>query len=227
MTAIFLNEVRGGHPEGPGGGHGHEPAAGHRGRRLHLLDRWIVSRSSGFSGFAGLAGPVRAAPPLDHPGHRGGAPDRPGRPARGVAALAAPEWRTVWSVVLPTARSGMITAVLLGIAVAIGETAPLLLTIFGATLMNANPFHGAQSALAPHRATQRSQAHACSCRPGLRCRLLLLIWSSCSSSSPGPRCLGPRAVGPRSNTHGHRRLRRTARRPRPSRRCPTTARPPP
>jgi phosphate transport system permease protein len=62
-------------------------------------------------------------------------------------ALAAPEWRTVWSVVLPTARSGMITATLLGIAVAIGETAPLLLTIFGANVMNWNPFHGKQAAL--------------------------------------------------------------------------------
>jgi len=62
-------------------------------------------------------------------------------------ALAAPQWRTVWSVVLPTARSGLITAVLLGIAVALGETAPLLLTVFGNKLMNANPFHGPQSAL--------------------------------------------------------------------------------
>lgn len=62
-------------------------------------------------------------------------------------ALAAPEWRTVWSVVLPTARSGLVTSILLGIAVSIGETAPLLMTVFGNKLMNANPFHDPQAAL--------------------------------------------------------------------------------
>jgi len=62
-------------------------------------------------------------------------------------ALAAPDWRTVWSVVLPTARSGLITSVLLGIAVSIGETAPLIMTIFGNQVMNANPFAGPQMAL--------------------------------------------------------------------------------
>jgi phosphate transport system permease protein len=62
-------------------------------------------------------------------------------------ALAAPDWRTVWSVVLPTARSGLVTAVLLAIAVALGETAPLLLTIFGSAALNVNPFHNGQEAL--------------------------------------------------------------------------------
>jgi phosphate transport system permease protein len=62
-------------------------------------------------------------------------------------ALAAPEWRTVWSVVLPTARSGLITSMLLGVAVSIGETAPLIMTIFGNQVMNLNPFSGPQMAL--------------------------------------------------------------------------------
>ncbi len=56
-------------------------------------------------------------------------------------ALGAPHWRTVWSVVLPTARTGIVTAVLLGIARVVGETAPLIVTIFGATYMEANPLH--------------------------------------------------------------------------------------
>ena len=51
-------------------------------------------------------------------------------------ALGAPEWRTVWSVVLPTARSGVVTAVLLGIARIVGETAPLLFTAFGSQVVN-------------------------------------------------------------------------------------------
>ena len=39
-------------------------------------------------------------------------------------AMGAPDWRTTWSVVLPTARRGIVTAILLGIARAVGETAP-------------------------------------------------------------------------------------------------------
>jgi phosphate transport system permease protein len=62
-------------------------------------------------------------------------------------ALGAPEWRTTWSVVLPTARSGVITAVLLGIARAVGETAPLIFTAFGSQLVNANPLSNPQEAL--------------------------------------------------------------------------------
>jgi phosphate transport system permease protein len=62
-------------------------------------------------------------------------------------ALGAPEWRTVWSVVLPTARSGVVTAVLLGIARIVGETAPLLFTAFGSQRLNWNPLAGDQGAL--------------------------------------------------------------------------------
>jgi phosphate transport system permease protein len=65
----------------------------------------------------------------------------------GSLALGASEWRTVWGVVLPTARSGLITAVILGVARAVGETAPLILTSFGNSGMNGNPVHGAQEAL--------------------------------------------------------------------------------
>jgi phosphate transport system permease protein len=56
------------------------------------------------------------------------------------AALGAHEWRTVWSVVMPTARSGVISASLLGIARVVGEAAPLIVTIFGSNYLNANPF---------------------------------------------------------------------------------------
>jgi len=62
-------------------------------------------------------------------------------------ALGAPEWRTVWNVVLPTARTGVVTAVILGVARVIGETAPLIMTAFGSSVMNANPFHAGQSSL--------------------------------------------------------------------------------
>jgi len=62
-------------------------------------------------------------------------------------ALGAPEWSSVVRVVLPTARAGLITASILGIARAIGETAPVLLTAFGNSSINWNPFSGPQSNL--------------------------------------------------------------------------------
>lgn len=71
----------------------------------------------------------------------------PGGLREASLALGASEWRTVWSVVLPTARSGLINAVILGVAIATGETAPLIFTAFGNSLMNADAFHGPQSAL--------------------------------------------------------------------------------
>ncbi len=46
-------------------------------------------------------------------------------------ALGAPQWRTTWSVILPAARGGIITGILLALARISGETAPLLFTAFG------------------------------------------------------------------------------------------------
>jgi phosphate transport system permease protein len=46
-------------------------------------------------------------------------------------ALGAPRWRVIARVVMPTALPGIITGVLLAIARAAGETAPLLFTIAG------------------------------------------------------------------------------------------------
>ena len=63
----------------------------------------------------------------------------PGGLREASAALGAPVWRTVWHVVLPTARSGLTTAVILGVARGVGETAPVLLTAGYATSLNLNP----------------------------------------------------------------------------------------
>ncbi len=59
-----------------------------------------------------------------------------------AAALGAPGWRGEMQVVLPTARSGLATAVILGIARAIGEASPVLLTAGYTTYLNANPLKG-------------------------------------------------------------------------------------
>lgn len=46
-------------------------------------------------------------------------------------ALGAHKWRTILNVVVPSAKSGLITGVLLAVARVAGETAPILLTISG------------------------------------------------------------------------------------------------
>lgn len=57
-------------------------------------------------------------------------------------ALGTTRWRTVWNVVLPTSRSGLVTAVILGTARGIGETSPVLLTSGVTAEMNLDPFNG-------------------------------------------------------------------------------------
>jgi phosphate transport system permease protein len=54
----------------------------------------------------------------------------------GSLALGVPTWRTTISIVLPTARAGVLTAVMLAVARAAGETAPLLFTALGSRLVN-------------------------------------------------------------------------------------------
>jgi phosphate transport system permease protein len=57
-------------------------------------------------------------------------------------ALGSSRWQTVWQVVLPTARSGLVTSVILGTARGIGETSPVLLTSGITAALNANPLSG-------------------------------------------------------------------------------------
>jgi phosphate transport system permease protein len=71
----------------------------------------------------------------------------PGTLVEASYALGASTWRTVWTVVLPTARSGLATAVILGTARGIGETSPVLLTAGFTKYMNTNPFDGPQVSL--------------------------------------------------------------------------------
>jgi phosphate transport system permease protein len=63
----------------------------------------------------------------------------PGNLREASSALGAPLWRTVWTVVLPTARSGLATSIILGVARGIGETAPVLLTSGFTASLNVNP----------------------------------------------------------------------------------------
>lgn len=62
-------------------------------------------------------------------------------------ALGASKWQTVRRVVIPTARSGLATSLILGIARIAGETAPLLIVSGATTYFNADPRHNAMNSL--------------------------------------------------------------------------------
>jgi phosphate transport system permease protein len=71
----------------------------------------------------------------------------PGGLTEASYALGSGHWRTVWHVTLPTARSGLATAVILGAARAIGETSPVLLTAGATFYFNFNPVSGPMMSL--------------------------------------------------------------------------------
>lgn len=66
----------------------------------------------------------------------------PGNLREAGLALGAGQWSVIWHVVLPTIRSGLVTAIILATAHGIGETAPVLLTAGVTSSMNFNPFRG-------------------------------------------------------------------------------------
>jgi phosphate transport system permease protein len=72
----------------------------------------------------------------------------PGPLREGAYALGVPQWKTILRIVLPTALPGIVTGIMLAIARAAGETAPVLLVAGGAAAINFDPFTGNQSSLA-------------------------------------------------------------------------------
>ena len=71
----------------------------------------------------------------------------PGNLKEASMGLGASHWKTVVHVMLPTSRSGLMTAIILGTARGIGETSPVLLTAGYTTFFNFNPFSGPMTSL--------------------------------------------------------------------------------
>jgi phosphate transport system permease protein len=71
----------------------------------------------------------------------------PGSLREASLSLGVPVWRTVLSVVIPTALPGILTGLMLAIARAAGETAPLLFTALGSRLVNVGDFTRPMDAL--------------------------------------------------------------------------------
>jgi phosphate transport system permease protein len=60
----------------------------------------------------------------------------------GSLALGASRWQTVWTVVVPTAVSGILSAIMIGFGRAVGETMIVVMATGNTAVMEANPFNG-------------------------------------------------------------------------------------
>jgi phosphate transport system permease protein len=76
----------------------------------------------------------------------------------GSYALGIPKWKTILRIVLPTALPGIVTGVMLSVARAAGETAPVLLVALGTPAINFDPFHNPQESLSIYIYDQASSA---------------------------------------------------------------------
>jgi len=92
-------------------------------------------------------------------------------------ALGTGQWRTVWHVLLPTARSGLATAIILGAARAIGETSPVLITAGATAHLNTDPIHGPMMSLPllSYTLVQNSQDNMVARGFGTAATLLVLV----------------------------------------------------
>jgi phosphate transport system permease protein len=127
---------------------------------LFIFAFWVLGLHKGFSGFAaGMALSILMLPIVVR------ASEEmlklvPDDLREASYALGVPRWRTILSVVVPSASAGLTTGIILAVARVTGETAPLLLTAFGFDAIRNNPFSGPQSGLPLFVFTQAGSAFA-------------------------------------------------------------------
>ncbi len=175
---------------------------------LFVLATWILILGNDKSGFAAsLALSVMMLPIIIR------AADVvlrlvPGTLMEASEALGAPRWRTVWHIILPTSRSGLATAVILGTARGIGETSPVLLTAGFTQSFNFNPFSGPMVSLplAAFSFTRSPQPALIARGFGTAALLMILVVVLFVIA----RLLGGRGAGVLSNRQRRTALRRSA-----------------
>ena len=115
---------------------------------LFVLSFWILGLGFGASGFAAaLALTILMLPTIVRSTEEM-LTLVPAALREASLALGVPLWKTILRIVLPTALPGIVTGVMLAIARAMGETAPILLTAFGSASINTDPFNDPQESLA-------------------------------------------------------------------------------
>ncbi|MEU6084599.1 phosphate ABC transporter permease PstA [Streptomyces sp. NPDC047108] len=114
---------------------------------LFILSTWVLTFDMGFSGLAGALALAILMMPIVVRSAEEMLKLVPNELREASLALGVPKWRTILKVVLPTAIGGITTGVMLAVARITGETAPVLLLVFGNAFINNDPFNGAQSSL--------------------------------------------------------------------------------
>ncbi|MEU6418760.1 phosphate ABC transporter permease PstA [Streptomyces spiralis] len=114
---------------------------------LFVLSFWILILKMGYSGFAGSLALAILMMPVVVRSTEEMLKLVPNELREASLALGVPKWRTILKVVLPTSIGGIATGVMLSIARITGETAPVLLLVWGTNFINTNPFKDPQGSL--------------------------------------------------------------------------------
>lgn len=114
---------------------------------LFILSTWILMLDMGPSGFAGSLALSILMIPVVVRSTEEMLKLVPNELREASLALGVPKWRTILKVVLPTSVGGITTGVMLAVARITGETAPVLLLVWGTDFINANPFQDPQESL--------------------------------------------------------------------------------
>ncbi|MCX4575983.1 phosphate ABC transporter permease PstA [Streptomyces sp. NBC_01571] len=114
---------------------------------LFVLSFWILILDMGYSGFAGALALSILMMPVVVRSTEEMLKLVPNELREASLALGVPKWRTIIKVVLPTSIGGITTGVMLAVARITGETAPVLLLVWGTNFINTNPFSDPQASL--------------------------------------------------------------------------------
>jgi phosphate transport system permease protein len=101
----------------------------------------IVRPAGAFSGWAGAVALAFVMLPIIARTTEGVLGIIPWSIREAALALGLPRWRVVLSAVLPAAKTGVVTGILIAFARAAGEAAPLLFTSFGNNYLPRNPWN--------------------------------------------------------------------------------------
>ncbi|MFC9809839.1 phosphate ABC transporter permease PstA [Streptomyces griseoaurantiacus] len=114
---------------------------------LFVLSFWILVLDMGYSGFAGSLALAILMMPIVVRSTEEMLKLVPNELREASLALGVPKWRTILKVVLPTSIGGITTGIMLAVARITGETAPVLLLVWGTNFINTNPFADPQASL--------------------------------------------------------------------------------
>jgi phosphate transport system permease protein len=114
---------------------------------LFVLAFWIIALHQPQTGFAGSLALAIIELPIIVRTSEEMIRLVPGALREASYALGVSRWRTMLRIIMPTASTGITTGVMLAVARAIGETAPVLLVVGNNNFINNDPTSGAQGSL--------------------------------------------------------------------------------